>query len=131
MIRSLQFRTVFIVLLVAGPFLVLPFLALMPALSVSRAAWGNVPRLPWRIAVSLSVVAAFLLTLPHSPMFVGLDGPIPLDFFDGCIGAGNALSDLVATQCYFLNAGLLVALIMLPVNAAHSFANSKNRFSNR
>ncbi|TWT51481.1 hypothetical protein Pla22_42590 [Rubripirellula amarantea] len=130
MIRSLRFRNAFIILLLAGPFAVLPFLTLMPTFSVSSAAWRNVPRTPWRIAVSVSVVAAFLLTIPKSPFFVGLDRPIPVPIFEAYADTSNAFFDLVAMQCYLLNAALIASFAMLPINAIHTYSKIRSGSSN-
>lgn len=112
--------------------MVLPFIVLMPSTLVARAAWQALPRLWWRTAILASATIAFLLTNPRSPIFIGLRLPVALIQTEDNLGWAMTTAGIVAVQFYFLNAAIIAALVLLPVNGVYTFVKlRRDRKSNR
>ncbi|MEO9594975.1 hypothetical protein [Rhodopirellula bahusiensis] len=116
----LPFRTVWILFLVAGPFVVLPYLILMPSITVTRAAWNSKPVLVFRPAVYISVVIAILVTFQPSPFPFGLDGPLSPRLVADPDTMPLMLYSVLRTQIQLVNAAMIAACVLFPVNAAHT-----------
>ena len=117
---KLQVRPIFFLFLVLGPlalgpFVVIPFLMVQPINVTFRAAWKKSPTWIWRLAVVVSVLLSLAITMPLSPLFIGLDGPIPL--------AGGAQYELLILlpQLVVINAALVASIVCFPVAAASTF----------
>ncbi|MDB4766455.1 hypothetical protein OAG71_02075 [bacterium] len=111
--------------LILGPFVVIPYLIIRPVQFTLSAAWRKPPVWAWRFAVLISVLVSIIVTCPSSPIFVGLNAPIPIDM--------NDLTSLVNQQILFVNAALIASVICLPVCAVstiHSFVTNKEKLGN-
>ena len=111
--RSSRFRPVFFLFLLLGPFVVLPILVVAPALVTFRVVWMKQPRIMWRCWAVGTVVLAFLLTQPSSPLFWRLDMPLPppREVSDGA-------SWLIEMQRPYLNAAIIFLGVALPLSMA-------------
>ena len=122
---KLQPRPIFFLFLILGPWVVIPYLIICPVQFTLSAAWRKPPVLAWRFAVLMSVLVSILVTCPSSPIFVGLNAPIPIDMKD--------LTSLVNQQFLFVNAALIASMICLPVCAVstiHSLGTNKRILGN-
>ncbi|TWT79708.1 hypothetical protein CA13_11150 [Planctomycetes bacterium CA13] len=64
---------------------------------------------------------AFLIRCPPSPLFVGLEQPIPIASLYAHTEWNSAILYVAVSQCDFLNAALIAACVMIPVNATNTF----------
>ena len=108
---------VFFLFLILGPFVVLPFLIVTPAIVTFRAAWSKQPHFAWRLSAACTITLALLLTLPSSPLFWRLDLPIPPQ--DPFLGG---FSWMLEMQRPYLNAAIISLAIALPLSAASTIA---------
>ncbi len=104
-----RFRPLFFLFLLLGPFVILPFIIISPAIITFRAAWSKHPRFIWRIAALCTIVFAILLTQPLSPLFWRLDLPIPPQ-----ISASDGVSWLLEMQRPYVNAALISLAVAIP-----------------
>ena len=117
-----RFQPLFFLFLILGPFVILPFLALLPALTTLRSAWNKRPAALWRSAVFASVVTAVMLTQPSSPIFLGLNAPIlPSPTPDGPI------QWLLEEQRPYLNAAIISLFVFLPLSAVSTLQTLMER----
>lgn len=105
-----EIRPLYFLFLILGSIVVVPYLMTRPVQVTLAAAWRKCPALLWRPAVIVSVLLACLVTLPGTPLFVGLGGPIPL--------AGVQAYPLFLGHMLMINAVLIGMLVCLPVSAA-------------
>lgn len=126
--RHSRFRPLFFLFFILGPFVVLPFLIISPAIVTFRAAWSKQPRLLWRFSAVCTIVLAVLITQPSSPLFWRLDFPIPpQDQISG------GLSWLLEMQRPYLNGAVLSLAVAMPFSAASAIHSVRTRghISNR
>lgn len=117
----------FVAFLILGPLAVLPCLVLLPAQVSARAAWGKQPRLWWRLGTIASVAAAVLLTVPASPLCVGLERPIdPTPLLEGD-RYDVSVRSILAAQCVLLNAALIGCAALLPLSSASAWPTLAER----
>lgn len=65
-------------------------------------------------------MVALLTTCPPSPLFIGLEQPIPVTVFRTSTSLHPDLVELLVAQCSLLNAATIAAIVMFPINAAHT-----------
>lgn len=120
--RTSRFAPVFFLFLIFGPSVILPTIVLLPAIVTLSAAWSKRPRFIWRTATAATIVLAFLITQPTSPLFWRLDLPIPpqADF-------PHWAPWLVEMQRPLLNAAIIASAIALPISAASATATALSR----
>ena len=122
-----SFRPVFFVFLFAGVFFVVPYLLLISTQVCFRAAWQKRPGYFWRGAVFLSIAVAVMVTCPASPFFVGLEGPIPLDWFSSALESGLSVWSILMSQIFFINAALIAIIVCFPMSALSTFVTIRER----
>lgn len=118
-----RFQPMFFLFLIVGPFVVIPYLIASPAFVTLRAAWNRTPKYVWRLAIVISIDFAFLVTQPSSPIFIGLDAPIPPSI---AMSAGAA-SSIVETQIPYVNAALIFLFVLFPLSAASTYSTMLTR----
>ena len=109
--RSSQFRPVFFLFLLFGPFVVLPSLVLAPVIVSLSAVWAKQPRIAWRSLAVCTIVLGILLTQPSSPLFWRLDVPFPPP-----TQINDAASWLLEMQRTYLNAALIFMAVATPLS---------------
>ncbi len=115
------------VFLAAGPFVVIPYLVLMPVIVTLRSAWNKRPRALWRMATVVSTSVALMVTCPPSPFFIGLDRPIDPSMFYDRSSYMMSLWNLLGWQCVLVNAALIASVVLFPVSAASTVATIVSR----
>ena len=119
--RSSRFRPIFFLFLLLGPFVVLPVLVVAPAMVTFRAVWMKRPRFVWRCSAVLTVVLAFLVTQPSSPIFWRLDVPLP------SIQISGAVSWWFEMQRPYLNAAIIFLVVATPLSVASAIDTAVSR----
>ncbi|MCM2372928.1 hypothetical protein [Aporhodopirellula aestuarii] len=121
-------RPIFLAFLVLGPYAVLAYMVLMPALLMLRSAWQKQPKLRWRAGVVASVILAVMVAFPSSPIFIGYDRPIDASRFGNATGYWG----IVAWQLPFLNISLITATALFPLTAFAAYdTKTQRKYSGR
>ena len=125
---SSRFRPVFFLFLLLGPFVVLPLLVLAPAMVTFRGVWLKRPRFAWRLSAVSTIVLAFLLTQPSSPLFWRLDLP-----FSPPTQISNVVSWLYEIQRPYLNAAIISLAVATPLSLASAVETvlARRRLTNK
>ena len=123
-----RFQPLFFLFLILGPFVVLPFLLLLPAVTTLRSAWNKRPVVLWRLATLASIVAAVMLTQLSSPMFLGLNSPIP-----PTATPDGPLHWMLELQRPYLNAAIIALFAFLPLSAVSTVQTlvDRRKFTSR
>ena len=126
--RSSRFRPIFFLFLLIGPFVVLPFLVVLPAMVTFRAVWSKRPRFVWRLAAVFTILLAFLVTQPSSPLFWRLD--VPFSPPNEISGGATWLFEM---QRPYLNAAIITLAVALPLSMVSAIDTvlTRRRMSNQ
>lgn len=104
-----RYRPIFVLFLICGPYVLVPFLLLLPAMTSLRAIWHKSPT--WRFAVIAFMLFAVAVTGPLSPTYLNAE------FFPFRVPATrrDGWNSLLAWQIPGVNRALIANCVFLPL----------------